>query len=63
MTNFAVVTESGLCRTTSHRYKLFFEADTVVQMCENNTIDPHGLSLCSIGDVCRYGPDHEYLVG
>ncbi|XP_045799478.1 replication protein A 70 kDa DNA-binding subunit-like [Trifolium pratense] len=62
MSFFVVYPESGLYRTTSHRYKLSFEMKTKVQICESGVIDRYGLSLTSIGDICAYGPDHDFLV-
>ncbi|MCI14150.1 replication factor A protein [Trifolium medium] len=62
MSFFTVAPESGLYRTTPHRYKLIFEMKTKVQSCENNTIGRFGLSLTTIADICGHGPDYEFLV-
>jgi hypothetical protein len=63
MSNFTVGLESRVNRTTTHPYRLHFVYKTKVEKCEDCSIDKLGLSLTTIGNVCGYGPDHEYLVG
>jgi hypothetical protein len=63
MSNFEVVLEEGVIRTTSHPYQLHFLYKTKVDRCEDISIDMLGLSLTTIGNICTYSPDYEFLVG
>ncbi|WJX89063.1 hypothetical protein P8452_71087 [Trifolium repens] len=62
MSNFKVVLEEGVIRTTSHPYQLHFLYKTKVDRCEDSSIDMLGLSLTKIGNICGYSPDHDFLI-
>jgi hypothetical protein len=63
MSNFKVVLEEGVIRTTSHPYQLHFRYKTKVDRCQDSSIDMLGLSLTTIGNIRGYSPDNEFLVG
>jgi hypothetical protein len=63
MSNFKVVLEEGVIRTTSHPYQLHFLYKTKVDRLEDSSIDMLGLSLTKIGNICGYSPDHDFLIG
>jgi hypothetical protein len=63
MSNFKVGLEERVHRTTSHPYQLHFLYKTIVDKCEDSSIEKLGLSLTTIGNIRGYGPDHEFLVG
>ncbi|KAK2422624.1 replication factor A protein [Trifolium repens] len=62
MSNFEVVLEEGVIRTTSHPYQLHFLYKTKVDRCEDISIDMLGLSLTTIGNIRTYSLDYEFLV-
>ncbi|WJX23701.1 hypothetical protein P8452_12894 [Trifolium repens] len=62
MSNFKVVLEEGVIRTTSHPYQLHFRYKTKVDRCQDSSIDMLGLSLTTIGNIRGYSPDNEFLV-
>jgi hypothetical protein len=63
MSNFKVGLESSFNRTTTHPYQLHFVCKTKVEIYEDHSIEKVGLSLTTIGNICRYRPDYPYLVG
>ncbi|WJX89950.1 hypothetical protein P8452_71901 [Trifolium repens] len=62
MSNFTVVPEAGLNRTTTHPYQLHFIYKTKVSRCQDCSIEKFGLSLTTIANLCSYSANHAFLV-
>ncbi|KAK2397862.1 replication factor A protein [Trifolium repens] len=62
ISNFSVVTQSGLYRTTLHPYKIAFHSKTQLISCEACDIPDLGLSLVNVAEICAHTCDYEYLI-
>ncbi|KAK2408959.1 replication factor A protein [Trifolium repens] len=47
---------------TLHPYKIVFQLKTKVKLFEGSSIDPYGLTVTNISDVCAHTHDYEFLV-
>jgi hypothetical protein len=63
ISNFSVVTQGGLYRTTLHPYKIAFQSRTQLTSCEGCDLPELGLSLMNVAEICAHTRDYEYLVG
>jgi hypothetical protein len=63
ISNFSVVPQSGLYRTTLHPYKILFQSKTQLTSCEACDLPELGLSLVNVAEICAHTRDYEYLVG
>jgi hypothetical protein len=60
---FLFIPKSGSYRSTLHPYKIVFQLKTKVKLFEGSSIDPYGLTVTNISDVCAHTHDYEFLVG
>ncbi|PNX96435.1 replication factor-A carboxy-terminal domain protein [Trifolium pratense] len=62
ISSLSIFPESGLYRTTLHRYKLGFQSKTVVKPSQSSDISQYGFSFTNIDEICSFTHDYEFLV-
>ncbi|GAU42929.1 hypothetical protein TSUD_283520 [Trifolium subterraneum] len=62
MSYFSIFPMSGNYDTTLHPYKLVFQVKTSVSPSESCGITQFGISVTTLGEICDFNHDYEYLV-